>query len=135
MNSTGEVVSDEHSHFRTHIVDRAAKRVDWADVERRRRDEAARARTERIAQLRHIMFRNAVRGGHVEDLRTEADAARLLTSAGNCADGFTVLAIVQVAIDNRWSDVVKAGARYFGEHPVAARIHELWNLTTDRATV
>ncbi|MGV0603934.1 hypothetical protein [Mycolicibacterium sp. XJ1904] len=117
-------------------MDRATKRVDWAEVEQQRRDEAARARTERIAQLRHIVFRNAARGHcDIEDLTNEPDAGRLLISAGNSADGFQVLAIVQVAIGKRWGDVVKAGARHFGEHPVAARIRELWNLTTDRTTV
>lgn len=128
--------ADERPVFRTTIVDRAAKRVDWADVERRRRDEAARATADRIAELRHIVFSNAARGNRqIEALTTEADAARLLIAAGNSFDGFLVLAIVRVAIDNRWSDVVKAGVRYFGEHPVAARIHELWNLTADRSAV
>ncbi len=111
-------------------------RVDWAEVERRRRDEAARSTAERVAQLRRIVFRNATRGNRrIEAVRTESDAARLLTSAGNNADGFQVLAIVQMGIDSRWGEVVKAGVRYFGEHPVATRIQELWNLTTDRKTV
>lgn len=129
-------INAEYPELRTHIVDRAAKRVDWAEVERQRQDEAVRARVKRIAELRHIVFRNANRGHRgIEALTSEPEAARLLISAGNSADGRMVLAIVQVALDNRWSDVVKAGARYFGEHPVAARIHELWNLTADRAAV
>lgn len=82
------------------------------------------------------MFRTAARGNrYIEALSTEADAARLLISAGNNADGFQVLAIVRVAIDSQWGEVVKAGVRYFGEHPVAARIQELWHLATDRKTV
>lgn len=129
-------INVEPPAFQTHIVDRAAKHVDWAEDERRRRDEAARARTERIAQLRHIVFRNAARGNRdIEALTTEADAARLLISAGTNADGFQILAIVQVAIDSRWGEVVKAGVRYFDEHPVATRIQELWHLTTDRSAV
>jgi hypothetical protein len=112
------------------LPERAARNVDWATVEAARRNQAERRTVERIAELRHIVFRNATRGnGDVAALTNEPAAARLLTSAGNSADGFQVLAIVQVAIDNRWGDVVKAGARYFGEHPVAARIQELWNLT------
>ena len=122
--------------FRSHIVDRVAKRVDWADIERRRRDEAARATADRIAELRHIVFRNAARGNReIEDLTNEPDAARLLIRASGSADGFAVLAILRVAIDNRWGDVVKAGIRHFGEHPVAGRTQELWNLTTGRAAV
>ncbi|MCA2253864.1 hypothetical protein JF710_11855 [Mycobacterium intracellulare] len=122
------------THYRPTLVEQAARNIDRDAIEVRRRDQAARQTAERIAQLRHVVFCNAARGRHIEDLRTEADAARLLISADNCADGLTVLAIVQVAMDNRWSDVVRAGIRYFGEHPVAARIHELWTLTTHRST-
>ena len=115
------------------IVERAVRNVDWADVERRHRDEAARATTQRIAQLRHIVFRNAARGRRdIEDIANEPAAARYLICASQSADGFAVLAILQVAIDHRWGDVVQAGIRYFGEHPVAARIQELWNLTAGR---
>ncbi len=118
------------------IVDLAAMNVDHAAVKRHEREQAARATAERTKVLRHIVFRNAARSNReIEALSTEADAARLLISAGNNADGFQVLAIVQVAVDSRWSEVVKAGVRYFGEHPVAARIQELWDLTTDRKTV
>lgn len=126
----------EYPAFRTHLVDRATKRVDWAAVERQRRVDAARVKTERIAELRHIVFHNAARGVRdIESLASESDAAHMLISASNQALGFYVLAIVRVAVDNRWHQVVRAGIRYFGEHPVAARIQELWNLTTDRAAV
>jgi hypothetical protein len=128
-------VNAEPPVFRTNIVDRAAKRIDWAAVERLRRDEAARARTERIAQLRHIVFRNAAGGRNLRALTTEADAAQLLISAGNSADGFLVLAIVKVAIENRWPAVVQAGRRFFGEHPVADRLQELWDLITNRSAI
>jgi hypothetical protein len=112
------------------IFDRAAMNVDREAVEAMRLEEAARRTAERIAELRHIVFRNAARGHRdVAALTNEPAAARLLISAGNSADAFLVLAIVQVAIDRRWSQVVKAGARYFGEHPVAQRIQELWDLT------
>lgn len=126
-----------NAEFRPHLVDRAARRVDWAAVERAKQAEAARRRVERIAELRHIVFYNASRGNRdVDTLTDEPAAARLLISARNSADGRLVLAILQVAIDHRWGDVVKAAARYFGEHPVAGRIDELWQLTTtDRAAV
>ncbi|WP_163713131.1 hypothetical protein [Mycobacterium timonense] len=112
------------------MAERVAKSVDPAAVEAMHRDEAARANEERIKVLRHIVFRNAARGRcDIEGLRNEADAARLLVSVGDQADGFAVLGILRVAIDNRWRQVVKAGIRYFGEHPVAARIQELWDIT------
>ncbi|KWX19723.1 hypothetical protein AFM11_34335 [Mycolicibacterium wolinskyi] len=121
------------------ILDRAARNVNHAAVEAHRRDEAARATSERINVLRHIVFRNSTRGHRsVAALTSEPAAARLLVSASNSADGFLVLAIVRVAIDNRWGDVVNAGVRYFEafeEHPIAARIQELWNLTTGRSAV
>lgn len=78
------------------------------------------------------MFRNAARGRGDIDIADESAAARYLICASQSADGFAVLAILQIAIDHRWSDVVQAGIRHFGEHPVAARIQELWNLTTGR---
>jgi hypothetical protein len=110
--------------------------VDHAAVEAMRRNEAARAVAERIEVLRHIVFHNAARGNReIEDLTQEPEAARLLIRASASADGRMVLGILRVAIDNRWGDVVKAGARHFGEHPVAERIHELWTLTKDRAAV
>jgi hypothetical protein len=118
------------------IVDRAAMNVDRAAVKRHEREQAARATAERIKVLRHIVFRNAARGNReIEDLTNEPDAARLLIRASVSADGFAVLGILRVAIDNRWGDVVNAGIRYFGEHPVAERIQELWNLTTGRSAV
>ncbi|APE15698.1 hypothetical protein BOH72_11185 [Mycobacterium sp. WY10] len=121
---------------RLSIFERAAKNVDWEAVEAMRQREAERRKVERIAQLRHIVFRNAARGNRsVTALTRESAAAELLIRASKSADGFLVLAIVQVAVDRRWGQVVKAGARYFGEHPVAERIQELWNLTTDRPAV
>lgn len=117
------------------MAERVAKSIDPAAIEAMRRDEAARANAERIQDLRHIVFRNAARGRrNIEDLTNQADAASLLVAVGNQADGFAVLGILRIAIEKRWSQVVKAGIRYFGEHPVAARIQELWDLTltTDR---
>jgi hypothetical protein len=118
------------------LVDRAARNVDHAAVERMRQDQATRVTTERIKVLRHIVFRNAARGNReIEDITNEPEAARLLIQASVSADGFAVLGILRVAIDNRWGDVANAGIRYFGEHPVAGRIQELWNLTTGRSAV
>jgi hypothetical protein len=117
-------------------MERAARNVDHAAVKAMRRNEAARTTTERIEALRHIVFHNATRGNrHIEALTNEPAAARLLILASESADGPMVLGILRVAIDNRWGDVVKAGARHFGEHPVAERIHELWSLTTGRSAV
>ncbi|CAA0136111.1 Uncharacterised protein [Mycolicibacterium vanbaalenii] len=119
-------------------MERAEKRVDWAAVEARRRDEAARATVERIKTLRRSVFHNVARGRRdVAALRNEPDAAELLVAASNSAHDFMVLAILQKAIANRWDQVVRAGIGYFGDHPVADRIQELWNLThtTDRTTV
>lgn len=107
--------------------------IDHAVIEITRRADAERATAERIETLRHIVFRNAIRGnGLIDGLSDEPAAARLLITASNQADGFAVLAIVRKAIDRRWSNVVQAGIRYFGEHPVAQRIQELWSLTTGR---
>lgn len=126
----------ERPPFRTTLVERAAKRVDWAAVEAGRRDEAARATAARIKALRRIVFGNAAHGrSDVAATRTEPAAAELLVAAGKSADSRLVLAILQKAIDNRWDHVVRAGIRYFGDHPVADRIHELWNLTADRNAV
>jgi hypothetical protein len=112
------------------VVERAAMNVDPVAVERMIRDEAAQATAERIAVLRHIVFRTAARGRRdIEALTTEPEAARLLVSASDEADGFAVLGFLRVAIDNRWHQVVRAGIRHFGEHPVADRIQELWDLT------
>ncbi|MGV0740328.1 hypothetical protein ABQF35_28615 [Mycobacterium syngnathidarum] len=118
------------------IVEWAARNVDHAVIEANRQDEAARATTERIKSLRHIVFRDAVRGNReIEALRNEPAAARLIIRASESADHRAVLGILQVAIDNRWSDVVKGGTRYFGESPIAALIQELWNLTTGYTAV
>lgn len=111
------------------------RNIDLAAVELAERKRIARETAERVATLRHIVFRNAASNRNVVALKNESAAARLLISAGNSADGLQVLAIVQLAIDNRWHSVTQAGIRYFGEHPVADRIQELWDLTTDRSAV
>jgi hypothetical protein len=117
------------------ILERCTASVDRAAVERAEKERVARETAERIATLRHIVFRNAALGRlDIEGLTNEPAAARLLTSAGNNADGLAVLGILRVAIDHRWDQVVQAGVRYFGEHPVAARIQDLWNLTTGRGS-
>jgi hypothetical protein len=117
------------------IVERCAMNVDPAAVERDRRERAARATADRIAVLRRIVFRNAAHDRDVEALTDEAGAARLLTAAHNNANGFLVLGILRVAVDNRWNQVVQAGVRHFGDHPVSDRIQELWELTTGRSAV
>ncbi|WP_156744481.1 hypothetical protein [Mycobacterium sp. E740] len=117
------------------LVERAATNIDHAAIEAQRRYQAARATVERVAALRHTVFRNAVRNRDIEDLKNEANAARLLIRASQSADGFAILGILRVAIDNRWGDVVRAGIHYFGEHPVAGRLPELWSLTADRSEV
>lgn len=118
-----------------HLLDRVRMKIDPSVVERDRRERAARETAERIATLRHIVFRNAASNRNVQALTKEAATARLLTSAGNSADGFLVLGILRVAIDKRWHAVVLAGIRYFGEHPVADRLQELWDLTAGRSAV
>lgn len=117
------------------LMERVARNIDHAAIEAQRRHEAARATAQRIAHLRHIVFRNAAHNRDIEDLKNEADAARLLIRASQSADGFAVLGILRVAIDQRWRDVIRAGIRYFDEHPVATHIQELWHLTTDRSAV
>ena len=48
------------------IVERVARNIDHAAVQRMQQDEAARATTQRIAQLRHIVFRNAAHNRDIE---------------------------------------------------------------------
>lgn len=113
------------------IVERAARNIDHAAIEAKRRDEAAQATTERIKTLRDVAFRNASRGNReIAALTNEPAAAELLIRASENFDRRMVLEILKVAVDNQWGDVVRAGIRYFGEQPVAGHIHELWNLTT-----
>ena len=129
------VTINPNSVGRVHLLDRVKMKIDSSVVERDRRERAARDTAERIATLRHIVFRNAASNRNVQALTKEAEAARLLTSAGNSADGFLVLGILRAAIDKRWHSVVLAGIRYFGEHPVADRLQELWNLNAGRSAV
>jgi hypothetical protein len=117
------------------IVDRCKTRVDPAAVERLEMDRVAHANADRVRFLRHIVFHNAEYGRDVQALTNEPEAAQLLITASIDADSFMVLGIVRVSIDNRWSEVVRAGIRHFGDHPVSARIHELWDLTTGRSAV
>ena len=128
----------ERPPFRTTLVERAAKRVDWAAVEAQRRDEAARASVDRINVLRDKVFADAARyaaGLNETALRNERSAAELLLSASQQGNSRLVLAIVYAAIDKRWEEIVRAGICHFGDQPVAHRIEELWNLTADRAAV
>jgi hypothetical protein len=119
------------------IIDRCMKkfRADPATAQRIERDRVARETAQRIAVLRRIVFRNAAHNRGVAGLKNEHAAAELLTSASNNADSFLVLGILQMAVDHRWKEVVRAGIRHFGDHPVSARIQELWELTitTDRS--
>lgn len=102
------------------LIERAEMNVDSAAVERRRREAAVRARAERIETLRRVLFQDACRGQRdIESLTNEAAAARVLVSAHKSAHDRLVLAILQVAIDNRWSDVVRAGARHFAFNRMA----------------
>lgn len=113
-------------------------KVDRAAVEHAERNRAARANAERIQELRGIVFRNAAHDHDVDALTNQAAAARMLASARSTEDNFLILGIVRVAIDNRWHQVVQAGIRHFqkhrhfSDHPVSARIQELWDLTTGR---
>lgn len=111
--------------------------VDRAAVERAEEARAARETAERIATLRHNIFRNAENSRNVDALTNESAAARLLISASDQALSFLVLGILRVAIDNRWSAVVRAGIKHFDDHPTAAAIQELWDLTlaTGRSAV
>ncbi|WP_137145087.1 hypothetical protein [Mycolicibacterium sp. CR10] len=117
------------------IVNRCKARVDPAAVERIEKDRVARATAERIAILRHNVFRNAEHSRDVDALTNESGAARLLTAAHNNANSFLVLGILRTAIDNRWHHVVQAGISHFEDHPVSDRIQELWDLTTARSEV
>lgn len=117
------------------IVERVAKSVNREAVRRMREIEAPRATAERIAVLRQIVFRNAAQSRDLQALATEPEAAQLLISASNSADSFLVLGILHAAVDKRWAQVVQAGIRYFGEHPVADRLQELWDLTAGRTAV
>jgi hypothetical protein len=128
-------ISAKDTRPATTIVERCKARIDPAAMERLEKDRVERATAERIAVLRHIVFRNAAHNRYVATLTNESDAAQLLITASNDADSFLVLGIVRVAIDNLWSQVVRAGIRHFGEHPVSAGIQELWDLTTGRSAV
>ncbi len=115
------------------LVERAARNVDHAAVEARCRAEAEHATVERIKTLRRILFHDAPRSDRlIDDLTTEASAVQLLRQAHDQAHDRLVLGIVEVAIDERWGDVVKAGTRHFGSDRTAALVEELWTLTTGR---
>jgi hypothetical protein len=85
--------------------------------------------TERVAHLRHTIFRNTPRNRTVDALTNEPDAARLLISARNQAYHDLIRSILAKAIDNRWELVVRAIIKHFDDHPLAPPIQELWNLT------
>lgn len=118
------------------LLERAERNADHAAIAARRRDEAARARAERFEALRHNVFRDVNRGSRYVD---EPDAARALIMAHKSADSRAVLRILQVAIDNQWHDVFRAGIRHFRDSATALHLREIWQHEhgpiTDRTAV
>jgi hypothetical protein len=117
------------------IVERAATNVDRAALKRMQQDEEARATAERIAHLRHTIFRNTPGDRNVDALTNEEAAARLLISARNHGYHDLIRAILAKAIDRRWPTVVRAILKHFDDNPLGPLIQELWDLTTHRTAV
>lgn len=116
------------------IVERVARNVDRAAVERAEQVHAARTTAERITFLHSRLFGNVVPGGDVAALRTENAAREMLTTALDSANNLRQVEILRVAVDNRWASVVEAFIKVWdGEHPIAATVQELWTLTSRRA--
>jgi hypothetical protein len=104
--------------------------VDRAAVQRGEQERAARVTEERIDALYSRLFRGVVPNLAVAALRTENAALDLFRSADS---NLLQVEILRVAVDNRWTFVVEAFIKVWdGEHPIAATVQELWNLTTGR---
>lgn len=109
--------------------------ADRAAVKRAKQDRAARATAERITFLYSCLFGNVVPGRDVAALRTENTAREMLATAVGSANNLRQVEILRVAVDNRWASVIEAFIKVWdGEHPIAATVQELWNLTTGRAS-
>ncbi|WP_133057954.1 hypothetical protein [Mycolicibacterium vulneris] len=116
------------------LVKRVAMNVDRAAVQRAEQERAAQATAERIAFLYGRLFGNVSLGSIAAGLRAEDAALQAFGGAVDQANNLLQVEILRVAIDKRWTSVVKAFIKiYDGEHPIAATVQELWNLTNRRA--
>lgn len=112
------------------VLERAAMKVDRAAVERGERDRTARATAERIEFLYSRLFQNVVVNRDVARLRTENAAREMFRFA---TSNLEQVEILRVAIDNRWTSVVRAFIKVWDdEHPISDTVQELWDLTTGR---
>ncbi|WP_221043173.1 hypothetical protein [Mycobacterium senriense] len=112
-------------------MERVARNVDRAAVEHAEKKQAARATAERIEFLYRRLFGKVSVGTQVAALRTENAALQDFGRAVDQANNRLQVAILRVAIDNRWATVVNAFINLWdGEHPIADTAKELWHLTT-----
>jgi hypothetical protein len=116
------------------LVERVAMNVDRAAVQRDEQERAAQATAERVKFLYGRLFGHVSRGSGVAALRTEDAALKAFGGAVDQANNLLQVEILRVAVDNRWASVVQAFIKVWdGEHPIAATVEELWNLTSRRA--
>lgn len=112
------------------LVERAARNVDWAAVERAESERIVRANVERREFLYSRLFRDVSRRRDLAGLRTESAAQELFARALASADDRLQLGILRVAVDHRWRSVVTAFIKHWSyEHPIAVTVEELWTLT------
>lgn len=119
------------------IVERVARNVDRAAVNRAEGERIMRVNVERRELLYSRLFQNVPAGADVTGLRTESAAQELFARALACSDSRLQVAILRAAIDNRWGSIVRAFVKTWDDHPTANTAQELWNLTltTGRPTV
>lgn len=116
------------------MLDRVKAKIDPAAVRRIEQERAAQATAERIKFLYGRLFGHVSRGSIVTGLRTEDAALKAFGGAVDQANNLLQVEILRVAVDKRWASVVKAFIKVWdGEHPIAATVQELWNLTNRRA--
>ncbi|MFL0294218.1 hypothetical protein ACJH6J_24705 [Mycobacterium sp. SMC-18] len=111
-------------------------RIDHETVERSERERAANAAEERRKYLYARLFQHVTPTRDVAGLRTESQASDMFLRARG--ENLLQIAILRVAVDNRWGSVVTAFIKLWdGEHPIAGTVQELWNLTltTGRSAV
>jgi hypothetical protein len=117
------------------LVERVVRKVDRAAVKRAEQEEIARTNAERREFLYDQLFRNVSPGRDVLSLLTESTAQELFARA-LYVDVQQQIAILQVAVDHRWSSIVTAFIKHWAgdpQHPIADTVQELWNLTTTRS--
>lgn len=120
------------------IIERARRNVDWAAVERAKKAEDARAAVERREFLYGRLFDSAGDPGtDVAGLRSESEAQELFSRAIASFDSPLQIKVLHVAVDNRWTSIVRGFGKVWDGHPIADTVQELWNLTltTDRPAV